>query len=60
MTRKNLRRQSVLEKLKEQLSNNVKPLKVNGKTTGDSVELSEKDKTRISAEIDILTRKLKI
>lgn len=48
-----------LSNLKEQLVRGTKPVKINGKTTGNSQPLSEKDISRINKEIEILNKKLK-
>lgn len=52
------RRKNSLERLKKQLSENVKPLKVNGKTLNESVPLTEQDIKRINNEIQILEKQI--
>jgi len=54
------RKQNALIALQEQLSRGTKPLKNNGKTTGELVPLSDKDIKRIEREIATLNNKLKI
>jgi len=53
------RQLGALERLSMQLSSGVKPKKVNGKTTGDLIPLTDQDKQRITKEIRILTEKTK-
>jgi cob(I)alamin adenosyltransferase len=54
------RRKTALVKLQEQLVRGTKPLKINGKTTGNEEPLSDKDIKRIEREIEALNKKLKI
>jgi len=48
------RRDGALSRLEAQLKSGKKPEKVNKKSTGKMVELGDKDKTRITAEIKVL------
>jgi len=48
------RRDGALSRLEVQLKSGKKPEKVNKKSTGKMVELGDKDKTRITAEIKVL------
>jgi len=52
------RRQSALTRLEAQLKSGKKPEKVNKKSTGKMVELNDKDKTRISGEINVLKERV--
>ncbi len=57
--KKQMQRQvNALDRLQNQLNKGTKPLKENGKTTSEVVQLSEKDKSRINKEIEILTSKI--
>lgn len=49
------RQQSALARLQQQLQVGTKPEKINGKTTGNQVPLTDKDKVRIEKEITILS-----
>ncbi len=51
---KNRSRTSALRLLEKQLASGVKPLRVDGKTTKETTELTDKDKSRIQKEIEIL------
>ncbi len=48
------RREHVLVRLNAQLKSGKKPEKVNKKSTGKIIELTDKDKTRINSEIKAL------
>jgi len=50
------RRKNAKIVLEEQLVRGTKPEKVDGKTTSKMVTLTDKDKTRINKEIDILSK----
>ena len=52
------RQQGALSRLEAQLKSGKKPEKVNKKSTGKMVELGDKDKTRITAEIGVLKKKV--
>lgn len=56
---KQSRRTRALTMLETQLKSGVKTEKVDGKTTGNKVPLSEQDVKRIKREIDNLTQTLK-
>ena len=56
--KKDTRRLRVIVRLEEQLSYGTKPLKINNKTTGDQVNLTEQDKLRILKEIENLKQKI--
>ena len=56
---KQSRRKRALTMLETQLKSGVKTEKVDGKTTGNKVPLSEHDTKRLKKEIDILTQLLK-
>lgn len=49
------RQQSALARLQQQLQVGTKPEKIDGKTTGKQVPLTDKDKVRIEKEITILS-----
>lgn len=55
MTKKQIRQKSALERLETQLKSGVKVLKGKG---GGKIELTEKDKQRITQEIRVLKQKL--
>ena len=50
------RKQFALARLQQQLQVSTKPEKINGKTTGNQVPLTDKDKIRIEKEITILSK----
>ena len=52
------RQQGALSRLEAQLKSGKKPEKVNKKSTGKMVELGDKDKSRITAEIGVLKKKV--
>lgn len=52
---KRVRRQSALALLEEDLKRGTKPEKIKGRTSATMIPLSEKDISRIEAEISILT-----
>jgi hypothetical protein len=52
------RRQGVLARLEAQLKSGKKPEKVNKKSTGKMIELGDKDKSRITAEIEVLKKRV--
>lgn len=58
MNKKKERRERILKKLLIQLEVGTKPLKINGKTTGEQVPLSETDKNRIQKEIETLQKRI--
>jgi len=49
------RQQTALVKLQQQLQVSTKPEKIDGKTTGNQVPLTDKDKVRIEKEIKVLS-----
>jgi len=53
-----LRRQDAQNRLETQLKQGTKPEKINGKTSLNTVELTDFDKKRIIKELDILTKYL--
>ena len=55
MKKKEERQQSALARLQQQLQVGTKPEKINGRTTGNQVPLTDKDKVRIEKEINILS-----
>lgn len=56
----NSRKKAALKRLIEQLAKGQKPAKIDGKTVNTHfVLLTDKDKTRIQREIDVLKEKLK-
>lgn len=54
---KKQRQKNALERLKVQLSDGTKPEKLEGKTTGKRIPLTDKDKERINREIKTLEGK---
>ncbi len=54
----NARRAGALERLKAQLKSGVKPEKVDGKTTNNTVMLTTTDEHRINSLIDKLTQRI--
>ena len=52
------RREGVLGRLEAQLKSGKKPEKVNKKSTGKMIELGDKDKTRITNEIEVLKKRV--
>ena len=52
------RRQGVLARLEAQLKSGKKPEKVNKKSTGKMIEIGDKDKSRITAEIEVLKKRV--
>jgi hypothetical protein len=50
------RRASAKNLLEEQLTRGTKPEKINGKTTSNMIPLTEKDKSRISREIESINK----
>lgn len=52
------RQQGALSRLEAQLKSGKKPEKIKGNSTGKMVELGDKDKTRITAEIGVLKKKV--
>ena len=54
------RKQRALARLQQQLQVGTKPEKINGKTTGNQVLLTDKDKVRIEKEITILSKTTQI
>ena len=52
------RKEGALSRLEAQLKSGKKPEKVNKKSTGKMVELGDKDKTRITAEIKVLKERV--
>ncbi len=52
------RRQGVLSRLEAQLKSGKKPEKVNKKSTGKMVELNDKDKSRITGEMEALKKRV--
>ena len=56
---KQSRRQRALTMLETQLKSGVKTEKVDGKTTGNKVPLSEQDTKRLKKEIENLTQSLR-
>lgn len=50
------RQQRALARLQQQLQVGTKPEKINGKTTGNQVPLTDKDKVRIEKEIESLSK----
>lgn len=52
------RRESALERLEAQLKSGTKPEKVNKKSTGKMIVLGDKDKSRITAEIEVLKKRV--
>lgn len=56
----NLRKKAALKRLIEQLAKGQKPAKIDGKTVNNKfVLLTDRDRTRITGEIEILKEKLK-
>ena len=55
MNNKEQRQQSALARLQQQLQVGTKPEKIDGKTTGKQVPLTDKDKVRIEREIETLS-----
>jgi hypothetical protein len=55
MKLKEQRQQSALARLQQQLQVGTKPEKIDGKTTGNQVPLTSKDKARIEREIETLS-----
>jgi hypothetical protein len=55
MKKKEERQQNALERLQRQLQVGTKPEKINGRTTGKQVPLTDTDKVRIEKEITILS-----
>jgi len=55
MKNKEKRQKHALAKLQQQLQVGTKPEKINGRTTGNQVPLTDKDKVRIEREISILS-----
>ena len=55
MKKREERQQRALEGLQRQLQVGTKPEKIEGKTTGKQVPLTDKDKIRIEKEINILS-----
>ena len=55
MKLKEQRQMSALARLQQQLQVGTKPEKINGKTTGNQVPLTDKDKVRIEKEITTLS-----
>lgn len=55
---KRIRREGALERLVGQLKSNEKPEKINGKETGKKIKLTDKDKSRIEKEINILKNRV--
>ena len=55
MNNKEQRQQSALARLQQQLQVGTKPEKIEGKTTGNQVPLTDKDKVRIEREIESLS-----
>ncbi len=49
------RQKRALARLQQQLQVGTKPEKINGKTTGNQVPLTDKDRVRIEREISILS-----
>jgi hypothetical protein len=54
-TKQSIRREKALSRLKTQLASGVKPEKVDGKTTKNTISLDDSDKRRIEKEIAILS-----
>jgi hypothetical protein len=55
---KNRSRLAAFNYLKAQLASGKKPLKKEGKTTKEMVDLTETDKKRIEAELEILQKRI--
>lgn len=53
-----LRRASVIKRLEAQLKSGVKPVKVDGRTRQETVELTETDVKRIRKEIETLNKRI--
>lgn len=56
---KQSRQRRVLESLEKQLKSGLRAEKIDGKTTGKKVPMSEQDIKRIKKEIDILSKSVK-
>ena len=54
------RQMSALARLQQQLQVGTKPEKINGRTTGNQVPLTDKDKVRIEKEITSLSNNRQI
>jgi hypothetical protein len=52
------RRKNTVDRLRSQLAKGTKPLKVEGRTTSSTTQLSDKDRQRIEKEIENLSKKL--
>lgn len=52
------RREGALSRLEVQLKSGKKPEKVNKKSTGKMIELGDKDKSRITSEIEVLKKRV--
>jgi hypothetical protein len=55
MEKKEKRQKTALARLQQQLQVGTKPEKINGRTTGNQVPLTDKDRVRIEREISILS-----
>lgn len=55
MKKREERQLAARERLERQLQVGTKPEKINGKTTGKQVPLTDNDKVRIEKEIEILS-----
>lgn len=55
---KTQRRESTLGRLQAQLKSGIKPLKEDGKDTGKTIKLTEKDIERIKKEITTLKERV--
>lgn len=55
MNNREQRQQRALARLQQQLQVGTKPEKINGKTTGNQVPLTDKDRVRIEREISNLS-----
>lgn len=58
--KKQSRQRRAKEMLEAQLKSGVKSEKIDGKTTGKKVPMSEQDVKRIKKEIDILSNSVKV
>lgn len=56
---KQSRQRRVLESLEKQLKSGLRSEKIDGKTTGNKVPLTEQDVKRIKKEIEILSKSVK-
>ena len=52
------RREGAKTRLEAQLKSGMKPEKINKKSTGKLIALGDKDKSRITSEIEVLKKKI--